>query len=217
MGLNKLADNDVLLKCAAYRLLGQLDGAGPGAVGVLGAARYVVTSAIANHDRLKDRESAQAAWLSFLNEARELEPLPDEVELATRLEQVANEFGLALDVGESQLCAMAVQRPGTVVLTGDKRSIRAAERLRTVVNVLTSLDGRVACLEQLLDATCAELGFGAVRTRVCAEPEADMALSVCFSCWSAEVDGSDGAGLKSYIANVRTAAPNLLVESLGRD
>ena len=212
--INKLADNDVLIKCAAYRLLAWLDAKGPGAVGVLGAARYVVSTAIASHDRLKDRESAQAVWSSFLSEALELEPSPDEVKLATRFEQAANELGLALDVGESQLCAMAIQRPGTVVLTGDKRSIRAAESLRSVVDGFASLDGRLACLEQVLDAICAELGFGAVRPRVCAEPDADKALSVCFSCWSAEVDGDGGAGLDSYVSNVRASAPNLLVESL---
>ena len=213
--VKKLADNDVLIKCAAYRLLGRLDAAGPSAVGVLGAARYVVTSAIASHDRLKDRESAQVEWSSFLSETQELEPSPDEIELATKLEQIANELGLALDVGESQLCAMGVRRPGTVVLTGDKRCIRASESLRTVASDLTRLDGRVACLEQLLDAICAEMGFEAVRARVCAEPEADKTVSVCFSCWSAEVNGIDEAGLTSYIAALRTAAPNLLVESLG--
>ena len=212
--VKKLADNDVLIKCAAYRLLERLDAAGPGAVGVLGAARYVVTSAIANHDRLVDRESAQTEWSSFLNETQELEPSPDEIELATELEELANELGLALDVGESQLCAMAVRRPGTLVLTGDKRCITAAESLRAVARDLTSLDGRVACLEQLLHAICAELGFGAVRTRVCAEPKADRALSVCFSCRSPEISDGDDAGLRSYIAKVRATAPSLLVESL---
>ena len=209
-----MADNDVLIKCAAYRLLDRLDTFGLGEVGVLGVARFVVESAIAKHDRLRDRESARAAWLSFRSRAQELEPSPDEVQLATRLEQTANELGLALDVGESQLCAMAVRRLGTVVLSGDKRSISAAEILRSVLEVLADLDGRVVCLEQALDAVCADLGYQEVRTRVCAEPYMDKALSICFACSSAEVSGNPSLGLASYIADVRASAPNLLAESL---
>lgn len=212
--ITTLVDNDVLIKCAAYKLLTALSGIGPTPIGVLGAARYVVTSAIRHHDRLNDPESAEHNWRSFLAEVVELEPRPIEIKLATCLEQAAGDLGLALDVGESQLYAMAIMQPETIVLTGDKRSIKAAEQLREIAHRVTSLDGRVACLEQAVEAMNERFGFELIRALVCSEPGADKAMSICFSCWNETPAVDEGAGLRSYIATVRETAPNLLVDSL---
>jgi hypothetical protein len=48
MANKAVVDNDILLKCACYRLLGEvLDYfGGPGSIGILGAARFVVRSYI---------------------------------------------------------------------------------------------------------------------------------------------------------------------------
>lgn len=212
-GPDALADNDVLIKGASYRLLEEFPAAGAHVVGVLGAARFVVRSALEGQPRLHDRNGAIGAWESFLEAAVELEPSEAELELATALETVAAELGLGLDVGESQLCAMAIARPDALVLTGDKRAIGAMEELRVEVDELQHLDGRVACLEQVLQSLCDALGPELVRKQVCAEPGADRAVSICFSCASGDAVTFDPAGLTSYVEAMRADAPNVLCGS----
>lgn len=92
LAANALVDNDVLIKVAAYCLLGDLMAAlgGPKAVGVLGAARYVVRDRLARDGRIRDRERASAAWQAFLVEAEEVEPSTAEVDLATTIEEAAS-------------------------------------------------------------------------------------------------------------------------------
>lgn len=206
-----LVDNDVLIKGSAYSLWHLLSAPVLRSMGVLGAARFVVPDAIRNHGRIKDRDRATAAWRGLLAVVEELEPTSDELDVATALEEVANAVGLPLDVGESQLCAIAIHRAGVVVLTGDKRAIAAAEQLRSLVARLEELDGRVACFEQLLHALSSVFGMNAIRGCVCSESAVDRALSICCSCFSEQDIGEvDESGLLSYIDHLRAAAPNLL-------
>lgn len=212
-----LVDNDALIKLSAYSLWRCIQSAAvlPEPFGVLGAARYVVPSAIERSERIKDRDGALSAWEAMLDLASELEPTNDELRLATEMEDAANERGLPLDVGESQLCAMAVYRLDTLVLTGDKRALEAVENLRSVVGRLPLLDGRIACLEQLLQALLHQADAMEIRALVCAEPRIDKTLSICFSCTNhAEVDSMEDAGLVSYILDLRTSAPNVLMRTL---
>lgn len=212
-----LVDNDALIKLSAYSLWSCIQSAAvlPEAVGVLGAARYVVPKAIARSERITDHDGAISAWEALLDLASELEPTDAELSLATEMENAANDLGLALDFGESQLCAMAVHRPDTLLLTGDKRALVAAEKLRSAVGHLAQLDGKLACLEQLLHALLAQSDGEELRAHVCAEPEVDKALSICFSCTNqSEVVAVDDAGLVSYIDDLRTSAPNVLVGGL---
>lgn len=208
-----LVDNDVLIKGSAYALWALLDEEMLGSVGVLGAARYVVPDAI-QRNKIDQRGRALDAWCALLSDAEELEPTADELQLATLLEESAHDLGIPLDPGESQLCAMAVHRPDSVMLTGDKRAIAAAERLRGLVGELARLDGRVACLEQLLQSLSVALGAEVVRGHVCSEPAVDRAISICFSCASQHDASIDESGLASYIENLRSSAPRLLAASL---
>jgi hypothetical protein len=215
VSISGLADNDVLIKGAAYRILDSIPDVLGGPVGVLGAARYVVPDAIDRHQGLQDRNGASASWHSFLAAAVLLEPSSEEVELATAIETAAAEGGLPFDTGESQLCAIAICRSGILVVTGDKRAISAMERLQHVLECLRELAGRVACLEQLIQGLCDRFGIDEVREVVCSEPGVDRSLTVCFSCSSQQDVGViDGAGLESYVAAVREAAPSMLARSL---
>lgn len=208
-----LVDNDVLIKGSAFRIWTLLSADVIGSIRILGAARFVVSDAIAKHGRMADKEGALAAWQEFLADVNELEPTLDELVLATRLEEEASRIGAPLDVGESQLCAIAVYRLPSVVLTGDKRAIAAAERLRFVVNELQALDCRVACLEQLLHSLVPRAGIDRVRACVCSEAQVDKALAICFSCSSPETTDVDDAGLVSYIEWLRSKAPHLLASA----
>lgn len=203
-------DNDVLIKLTAYDLLGAAQ-ARLGAVGVLGAAKFVVRSALERHRGLQDREAAKARWEASLDTIELLEPTDDEIRLATRLEESAAASGLPLDVGESQLCAMTITRGIAHLVTGDKRAIAAAEVMTAAVGELLALAGRVLCLEQLASHLVSDLGAEEVRRRVCAEPGVDRSLSICLSCAGLESGSAfDPAGLVSYAESLRAAAPTLL-------
>jgi hypothetical protein len=207
-----VVDNDVLIKAACFSLLAELLAAfgGAGSIGILGAAKYVVRDRLARDERILDRERATASWQAFLGSAEQIEPSPPVVELATRLEETASDAGVFLHVGESLLCAIAVDCSALSLVTGDKQAIVAMQVLVASVNELVSLSGRVVCLEQLIEGIVARLGPEATRLSVCGEPDADRALSICFQC-SSGVDGRlDPEGLRSYIEDLRKQAPNML-------
>lgn len=206
-------DNDVLIKLAAYRLLD--DGLGMlGDVSVLGAALYVVPNAIARHERLVDRATAIEHWVSAAERVEALEPSAEELELASRIEERALRSGLPMDAGESQLFAIAARRAFDLLVTGDKRAINSAERLRDTVVDLGELDARVLCLEQVVLRLVAVLGGDVVKAAICSEPGADRAVSICMQC---AIEGYVGAAcheaLLSYVADVRRSAPLLLADN----
>lgn len=207
-------DNDVLFKAACYGLLRELGGyvdASLSRVGVLGAAPFVVRRLVARATLLGDREAVLAHLNQFLSAVVALEPDPAEQELAADLELVAQLRGLPLHAGESQLCAMAVRRGLTSIVTGDKGAITALERLLDDAATLTPLCGRVHCLEQAVLSMCGRLGDHTVRSAVCSEPHVDIALSMCFSCFSTDPDPTQfAAGLRSYIDSLRAGAARIL-------
>ena len=203
-------DNDVLIKAAAYALIEQFWPAK--SIGVLGAARYVVTGRIARMDLAGDPATARQAALELINDATVLEPSKDELRLATRVETIAQRRGLSLDAGESQLAAIIVMRGIPLLETGDKRAIRAFEALLDELEDLAELRGKLRSLEQIV-LRCADAGDpSALATAICSEPHVDKALSICCRCFSPPSHGPafDRAGLESYIHVLRVAAPRVL-------
>ena len=210
-----LIDNDVLIKCACYSILDQI--CGPSGqcqdVGVLGAARFVVGKYLERRGTIQDRTAAQRRFQDYLSMVVVLEPTIDEVNLASAIEETAMLLGLDLDSGESQLCAIAVFRNSSLLLTGDKRAIASAETLRDSIDELASLTGRLVCLEQAIMGVVERIGIYTTRMRICAEAAVDKSLSICFECHAlAEGRPLELTGLLSYIRDVRRKAPMLLYE-----
>lgn len=214
MSLDAVVDNDIVIKGACYALLGELlAGFGGGAsLGVLGAARYVVRDRLSRHQGLRDRVRAEASWAAFLSAVHELEPTDAEVELATLIEEAAGKAGVSVDVGESQLCAIAISRDTPRVITGDKRAIQGIEAILGVVDQLAELSGRVGCLEQVVAAVAERIGGPAVRALVCAEPDIDRAVSICLHCLREDAGDFDRDGLDSYVRHLRSLAPTLIID-----
>jgi hypothetical protein len=208
-----LADNDVLIKLSAYRLLAQtveLVGVGR-PVGILGAARFVVPHVIAQHRGIKDHDGALMEWDRAFSALAVLEPTDAEIELAASIEESAASLGLAMDAGESQLCAIAVSRGIPQVVTGDKRAIASAEALRSCTSLLAPLVEALVCLEQVVAGLIEELGPDLVRESVCAEATVDRATAVCMGCSAGEAGTTfDREGLTSYINHLRLSAPSVL-------
>jgi hypothetical protein len=215
MNLSLLLDNDVLIKCSSYSLLNQIrpPGGAEGEMGVLGSAPFVVKDYLRRRGSISDRESAQKCFEEYLSTVTVLEPTDDELVLASAIEESAIDLGLDLDGGESQLCAIAVSRVLPFLLTGDKRAIRGAEVLQGTIPAITSLGGRIVCLEQAVMGIVARIGKDEVRTMVCAEPDTDRSLSICFACHAhAEATSFSLDGLASYVRDMRLHAPTLLYE-----
>lgn len=201
------------MKFAVYGLMSQLEAVLKPleSVGILGAARFMVRRALKRADT-DSPDALRSAFESFVDLSSELEPTAEEIELATEMEELANQALVELDSGESQLCAIAIVRGLDAVITGDKRAIQAAEVISETFAALSILFGKLVCLEQLMLGVIQLAGFGEIRSRVCASRTVDTALSICFKCWSPENANLSAIqqALESYIESLRGDASRLL-------
>jgi len=212
--MNAAVDNDLILKAVSYGLEDEFWPQSHEAVlGILGAARYVVTDRIQRHGLRGGPTGAQDRLAALLTRCQEVEPNEVEIALAAELELSGQRLGLALDAGESQLAAIVLNRGVDLLETGDKRAISALEKLRPQLNWLQPLRQRVRCLEQItLRAATEPEGFGACSAAICGEPEVDKSLSVCFGCFGNSPTQRETAldALKQYIDAIRESAPEVL-------
>ena len=205
-----VVDNDVVLKVACYSLHDEfvatatVDNTPPC---ILGVGRYVVGGRIQRTKKLNDRDRAKVSFDAILAQMLVLEPDDAELALAADFEARARELGFELDPGESQLLAITIQRACCLLLTGDKRAIRAIAAVCP-----HEVAKRVACLEQLVAHIVQIAGVGAVQPQVCSEPLGDQAMSICFGCGSGGSDEENiFAGLKSYIQDLHADASAVLL------
>ncbi|OKH79339.1 hypothetical protein EB75_24955 [Mycobacterium sp. ST-F2] len=201
------------MKFAAYGLMPELGAtlAPLGSMHILGAARFIIRRALKRAEGA-DSEALKLAFADFIEGVNELEPTEDEIALATEIEEFANRSLLEFDAGESQLCAIAIIRAMDAVITGDKRAIQAAEAVSESIAELSSLFGKLVCLEQLMIGVITAFGDDNIRPQVCASKAVDTALSICFKCWSPEIADKESIrlALQSYIESLRSDAPRLL-------
>jgi hypothetical protein len=211
--MKALVDNDILLKGSCYRLLAELVAAipGEGKIGMLGASKFVITHHLKRQKLNAPAGTAETHLLSFLSANEILEPTAQEQELAANLESLAQQSSLSLDAGESQLVAILALRALPWFATGDKRAIIALERLFEADERISSIIGKIICLEQLVKHMVGTGDPDLVRLAICAEPAIDKALSICFACTSS---GTTSAtileGLDSYIGAIRADAKRVL-------
>lgn len=212
-----LMDNDVILKTCCYGIVDEVLGCVAGqtrTVHVLGVVRYVLGRAISKRKNITDGETASARLADLLGRVSLLEPSREELLLAAEFETAAQSLGVELDGGESQLLSVLVTRSAAVLLTGDKRAIRAIEPVVHAVGYDRQAERRVACLEQMIMAIVGRHGAEAIHQRVCREAGIDKSLAVCFACASGRCDPqSILEGLTSYVRALRRDAPAALVAS----
>lgn len=207
-------DNDVLIKAAAYDLLDPLAAnaaAARGDICVLGAAPYVCRDAVVRRKIAGNRAAIQTRLAAFFATVEAIEPTEAEVALAIEFEEAALKGSLSLDSGESQLAAVLITRNLRTLVTGDKRAITALAKVVAGTDHAKQLEGRVCCFEQAMLQIAQAKGCVLMRTAVCAEPDIDRAIAICFSCKAkapASVDCEPC--LQSYIKDVRANSAGLL-------
>lgn len=212
-----LVDNDVVLKTCCYGVVDEVIGCLSGqtrTVHVLGAIQYVLSNAITKKKNILDKKTAAERLAKFLGMVEHLEPDADELLLAAEFEAAAQAQDLELDAGESQLLAVLIRRSAALLLTGDKRAIRAIEPVVDASGHIQFTEQRVACLEQVVLALVNRHGAELVHQRVCNEAAVDKSLAICFACTSGKCNPeSILQGLSSYINSLRSDAPRSLVTS----
>lgn len=212
-----LMDNDIVLKTCCYDAVDEVLGctAGVGrSIHVLGALKFVLAKAISRARNIVDKAGTSDRLARLLDCVEIIEPAEDELALAADLETSAQSLDVELDEGESQLLAVLIFRSASLLLTGDKRAVRAMEPVLEAAGYTELVARRVACLEQIAMALIGRHGAEAIRRCVCGEAAIDKSLANCFSCASRFCrQESILEGLSSYIADLRRDAPRVLIDS----
>ncbi|MBI5545493.1 MAG: hypothetical protein HY901_16530 [Deltaproteobacteria bacterium] len=192
-------DNDAALKLAALDLLDE-------ALEVLGATREEVFIL------------ASAPFAILKGKKRPPEPV------ASRLDTFFGQVGRAggpnaddlkalqstpgIDAGEAILFSLTAAEPGSILLTGDKRSLRALAGAEAHEVLRRSIAGRVICFEQILNRIVRHQGFGAVIGKLVAAISWDKSLAAILG--STPTSHSVDEGLASYIRSLRDETGALL-------
>lgn len=206
-----LLDNDVVLKSCTYQCqdeVANIASRSDGPAAVLTVATYAIRSRLERSTSINDKAAALAAFDSMLQKITKIEATEAEVAIAGELEEQASASGLELDVGESLLLAILLERNCSYLLTGDKRAITAIAKLKP-----NETGRRILCLEMLIAALLHHIPHAELRARVCAEPTADKAITNCFGCSAAEVTEHDIlAGLGSYYSLLAKTAGAVMAD-----
>lgn len=213
-----MLDSDIVKKLATYDLFSEAyliaQNSGHDIL-VLGAAPFVLSKAISKSRSISDRIGAanrlsEAIKLCFI-----LEPNETEIDLAATLEDAGQRAGVPFDAGESLLVAVLASRVGHSLATGDKRALAVLPALAAEANILDALKARIACLEQVLASILQSSGDNHLPAKICREPLADTAVSICFGCAanSFETEAAFDA-LSSYIRHLRHQCSPLLAEGV---
>lgn len=214
--MDAAVDNDLILKAVCYGLSDEFwPNVEAGGLGILGAARYVISDQIKRGTLNRDEVDVRSDLDELLERCEALEPTEGEVALAAEVELCGQELGLALDNGESQLAAIIVSREIPLLETGDKRAITGLEQVRYHLPAFEALRKRVRCLEQIALRLAGDAAaFERISAAICGEQAVDKSLSVCFGCFGSAPAGPATVleALGQYIRAVRETASEVLVD-----
>ena len=202
-----LTDKDIVEKLAICDLLDD-------ALASLGASRsdvYVLTTLkhrIGGKARAKatSRLGAEvvARILDFLADVNEIRDysLPDQL----LLDDI-----VGIDPGEAILLAAMGVHADSLLLTGDKRCLRALVNSPECEAFTLRLRGKVVCFEQVLLWLIDYLGFEYVLAKVVAAPYCDTALRAAFGSGIHSTQPNSVECLQAYITELRNLPIDLLV------
>jgi len=198
-------DVDAAAKLAHWQMLMVLPGllqVGPTDCAVLTSLEFRAKKRIgsARPDKVFANKEAAEMAIQFAALAGRL----DAVEPLAELQDVPD-----IDPGEAVLLSAAIVDRRAVIITGDKRAIRAVAQLAP--RLREKLAGRIMCLEQILLKALAIYGLEWLRDHVCISPRTERsALVIMGSRCDAPIE-SVQAALSSYIGEMASLCePSLL-------
>lgn len=205
-----LMDNDAALKLARYDLLDSALSTlkcAPTDVRVLHTARYTLLPTKAPLRYCKDPASADRLS-AFLKQAQTADQAAVNSEWLDVLLAIPG-----IDPGEAILFAYGAGEPEAVIVTGDKRAIRALCAAPEATEVAAALAGRVLCIETLFAGLVGQ-DFAATQTRVRKNGEVDKALTAIFGVAAPATRASVLEGLDSYQNALRAQTGAVLRDSV---
>lgn len=200
-----IVDNDALLKLAAWDLLSELEvfaGGWPN-IAVIPSVPARIHESIKKPGKGLARDHTAAVRLgAVLSGCADLPaPSPD---VLTALQGVPG-----ADAGETLLLGALHATAGAVLVTGDKRALKAfSESLP--VGIAEAVAGRVLCLEQFLHVLCERHSFDHVTAKAATRTSADRTAEIIFGKDSRHTEANVREGLASYIRDVAQSAPRLI-------
>ena len=196
-----LADNDVLIKLAHWGLLGELPATFGAQWSDLATLESIKFRAMRADAKLFRTPQVAAALYQKLQVTSEL-PEPRSEDLS-RLQGIVD-----LDAGEVALLSAALANPAAVLITGDKRALRALAH-PDLADIAEQLEGRVVCLEQLLEQIAAYRGPQFVIEGVLLHRDMDAGVRAIVGP-SGCTHESLSQGLASYVGDLRKQTGRLL-------
>lgn len=194
-----LADNDIILKLAQCDLLDVLSD-------ILDCDETDVFITDAAKYQLLPKQSAKALskcgnketlerLKAFLDTTQTLAAVKDEALLA-QLEHIDN-----IDGGEKFLFAAAVEIPNPLLITGDKRALKALlEHQAQIPTVFSALQDSVVTFESAVLLAMQKFGFAIVKQKLLGSPKPDGTLRLVLRSETLEADFIEG--LCSYSKEV---------------
>ena len=190
-----IVDNDAILKLAAFDLLNascNLFRVEPSAVVVLPSAKYYFRQ---KRDKLTEKYTFAGVdrAIAFVENASPITQTtnPDDADMLSGIE--------FLDAGELQLFAHTRDIPESILMTGDKRCLRALANSSKARPVYTRMSHRIVCLEVLVQSLIVTIGFDAVRASIVPAMKCDTAIRACFGSGYHALEESVIPALNSYI------------------
>jgi hypothetical protein len=200
-------DNDIIHKLAAFSLFDEMLCAlclTHSDVYVLSTAKYKFMTR--KRDKGMKRyggEETHGRICRIIDSANELDDEPPRA-LVDRLSRVTE-----IDPGEAILFAIAAAHPDSLLLTGEKKALRALAASE-VSEIITKLTGRIRCLEQIVAQLIDAISFEAIRDAVAKERDIDKTMRTVFSSGTLTAECDAREGLASYIGNLRAETRGLL-------
>jgi hypothetical protein len=203
MALPLLVDNDAILKLSACNLLHEaltLLGCMPQEAMVLDAARHAFRKR-RDRQRPQDIQEYTLAGLEraviFAENAIRIQEAPD-----PSIQEVLASIPNVDPEGDLILVDRAYALKDAILLTGDKRCIRAIAKNEPTRFIYDSLVNRVVCLEAVIRALMTAHGFEHIRDCVVPVTECDTALKVIFGSGKFAQHANVQAAIEGYITDL---------------
>ena len=191
-----LIDVDAMCKLAHWNLLESLPaitGVPPADCATLPSCRHRAAKALTKLDKVFKCVEAATEVLRAVDAFGDL-PQPD----PSLLEPFQDVAGI--DSGEAVMFARMIEQPSAILLTGDKRAMRAAAALP--MSVRGPVAARVLPVECVVKCALDMFGLDELRTRVCPWKEVDKAIAIVMGSRCDQPEASVREGLASYLGEL---------------
>lgn len=204
-----LFDNDIVIKLGQLHLLAQVCSA-------LGAtpsnSRHLSTLPFVARDKFRREkgnrrllEQSLKRILDWCDQYPDLDhPCSPEI-----LEQASR--SPSVDPGEAILLAEAFGDQETVLITGDKRCLRALGTDPALGVIAQELRGRIQILESIILVLVGRVGFEITRKRIVAMPGIDQILDIAFGTGELDAEAHALEALRSTEAEIERLCPGLII------